>query len=217
MVIRERRLERARRWAARALAAIGEEIREARIAAGLTQRFVAEAAGISASELSRIERGLSPHVAYETLVSIGAVLGLDIPLRAYPNDDAVRDAAQLGLLGRFRPLLPTGLGHRTEVPVGPTGDRRAWDLVVLGAGWKVGVEAETRLRDVQALCRKVALKDRDGDVDRVLLLVADTRHNRHVLRLASEVIADLFPGRGRDALAALAAGRLPASNAVILL
>ncbi len=35
----------------------GEEIRAARLAAGLSQIVVAEAAGISRSELSRIERG----------------------------------------------------------------------------------------------------------------------------------------------------------------
>ena len=217
MVIRERRLERARRLVARALVAIGEEFREARIAAGLTQRAVADAVGISGSELSRIEHGRAPHVAYETLVKIGAVLGLDVPLRAFPNGDVVRDAAQLGLLGRFRPLLHESLRHRSEVPIGIAGDRRAWDLAVTGSGWSIGVEAETRLRDVQALCRRIALKSRDGEMDRVVLLVADTRHNRHVLRLAADDFAGQFPGRGRDALAALRAGRVPPSNAVILL
>jgi len=219
MVIRERRLDRARRLVSRALVALGEEFREARIAAGLTQRAVAAAAGISGSELSRIEHGRAPHVAYETLVKIGSVLGLDVPLRAFPNGVAVRDAAQMGLLARFRSLLPPSMRHRSEVPIRPAdaGDRRAWDLVVDGAGWSVGVEAETRLRDVQALCRRIALKARDGGTDRVLLLVADTRHNRHVLRLAADDFASLFPGSRRDALDALRAGRLPPSNAVVLL
>jgi transcriptional regulator with XRE-family HTH domain len=197
--------------------AIGEELREARIQAALSQRELAATVGISASEISRIERGQSPHVAYETLVAIGAALGLDLPLRAYPNGDAVRDAASLALLARFRALLPAGLRHRTEVPLGIPGDRRAWDDVVDGPGWSLPVEAETRLRDVQALHRKLSLKCRDGKVDRMLLLVADTRHNRHVLRLAAAEFDAAFPVRGRDALAALRAGRCPDGSAVVLL
>ncbi|HET7702235.1 MAG TPA: hypothetical protein VFK35_02470 [Candidatus Limnocylindrales bacterium] len=97
------------------------------------------------------------------------------------------------------------------------GDRRAWDLVIDGPGWSIPVEAETRLRDVQALQRKVALKCRDGGFDRVLLLVADTRHNRRVLRLASAGFAASHPVRGRDALAALQAGNLPEGSAIVLL
>jgi transcriptional regulator with XRE-family HTH domain len=153
MSTRERRIDRGRRLSRRSLLTIGEEFREARIQAALTQRELGATVGISASEISRIERGQSPHVAYETLVAIGAALGLDLPLRAYPNGDAVRDAAQLALLARFRAMLPAGLRHRTEVPLGIPGDGRAWDDVVDGPGWSLPVEAETRLRDVQALHR----------------------------------------------------------------
>jgi hypothetical protein len=148
---------------------------------------------------------------------MAAMLGLDIPLRAYPNGDAVRDAAQLALLARFRAQLPANVRHRTEVPLGIGGDRRAWDEVVQAVDWSLAVEAETRIRDVQALNRRIALKCRDGGVDRVLLLVADTRHNRHVLRLAADEFAAAFPIRGRDALEALLAGRRPAGSSVVLL
>ena len=217
MSTRERRLDRGRRLARRFLLAIGEELREARIQAALTQRALGAAAGISTSEISRIEHGQSPHVAYESLAVIGAALGLDIPLRAYPNSDAVRDRPQLALLARFRAILPAVLRHRTEVPLGIPGDRRAWDEVIDGPGWSLPVEAESRLRDVQALHRKIALKCRDAGVDRLLLLVADTRHNRHVLRLAKAEFEAAFPIDGRDALRFLMAGELPAGSAVILL
>jgi transcriptional regulator with XRE-family HTH domain len=217
MSTRERRLDRGRRLSRHSLLVIGEELREARIQAALTQRELASTVGVSASEISRIERGQSPHVAYETLVAIGAALGLDIPLRAYPNGDAVRDAAQLALLADFRATLPSSLRHRTEVPLGIPGDRRAWDIVIDGPGWSLPVEAETRLRDVQALHRKIALKRRDAGADRVLLLVADTRHNRHVLRLAADEFAGAFPLRGRAALKSLRAGELPAASSVVLL
>lgn len=195
---------------------IGDEFREARTQAALTQRELGAIVGISPAEISRIERGRSPHVAYETLVLLAAALGLDIPLRAYPNGDPVRDAAQLALLARLRALLPTGLRHPTEVPLGIPGDLRAWDEVVEGQGWSLPTEAETRIRDVQALCRKLALKCRDAGVDTMLLVIADTRHNRHVLRLAANDLAEAFPVRGRDALAALRMGAKPAGSAILL-
>lgn len=202
--------------ARRFLLSIGDELRDARIQAGLTQRELGAAVGISPSEISRIERGQSPHVAYEVLVALGAALGLDIPLRAFPNGDAVRDAAQLALLARFRAVLPATIRHRTEVPLDIPGDLRAWDEVLDGSGWSLPLEAESRLRDIQALNRRVALKSRDGGVERIVLLVADTRHNRRVLRLFAAEFAAAYPVPGRVALAALRAGRRPDGSAIIL-
>lgn len=173
--------------------------------------------GISSSQVSRIEHGTSAHVAYETLVALGAVLGLDLPLRAYPNGDSIRDAAQLALLARFRALLPATTRHRTEVPLDIPGDRRAWDEVIDAATWSLPIEAESRLRDVQALKRRINLKCRDAAAGRIVLLVADTRHNRHVLRMYEAEFAAEYPMPGRVALAALRAGHRPEGSSVILL
>ncbi len=81
----ERRIDRARHYARRGLASLGEDLRDARLDAGLSQRAVGAVVGLSHTEVSRVERGLVPAVPYETLVLIGAALGLDIPLRAYPE------------------------------------------------------------------------------------------------------------------------------------
>lgn len=199
------------------MAAIGDEFRDARLAAGLTQRRLGEIVDVSAAEISRIELGRSPHVAYETLATIAAALGLDLPLRAYPNGNPVRDAAQLALLARLWERLAAGLTHRIEVPIAVTRDQRAWDAVVVGPDWNCPVEAETRLRDVQALLRRVALKQRDAGVDRVILLVADSRHNRQVLRFNASEFGTAFPEPGRAALRALGAGDQPAGSAIIVL
>ena len=195
---------------------IGDELREGRIQAALTQRELGAIVGISAAAVGRIERGESPHVAYETLVLIASAVGLDIPLRAYPNGDPVRDAPQLALLAALRSLLPADLRHRTEVPLGIAGDLRAWDEVIEGQGWSLPTEAETRISDVQALSRRLALKCRDAGLETMLLVVADTRHNRHVLRLAAAELAERFPVRGRDALAALRRGAKPSGSAILL-
>ena len=215
MVTRERRLDRAERLIRRALMTIGEELRESRIRAGLSQREVGRLVGLSHSHISRIESGLVRTARYDTLVRIGAVLGLDIPLRAYPNGDPVRDAAQLALIGRFRAVLPASVRWRAEVALGIPGDLRAWDGVISGPGWSMPVEAETRIRDVQALLRKLALKQRDAGADQILLLLADTRHNRSVLRLYADEFA-AFPADRRAARAALASGRSPGTSCLLL-
>jgi transcriptional regulator with XRE-family HTH domain len=214
---RERRTSRGRRLASRSLVAIGEELREARFQAGLTQRQASDLAAISPAEVSRIERGQAPWVPYRTLVLIGAVLGLDLSLRAFPNGDRVRDAGQLALMSRIRSELPATIRLRPEVPLGIPGGRRAWDGMLIAAGWTLPVEAETRLRDVQMLLRRLSLKSRDAGAGRLLLVVADTRHNRHVLRIAADEFAETFPVPGRRALAAIKRGQQPEGSSLLLL
>lgn len=217
MAVRERRIDRGRRAASRALDGIGDELREARVGAGLSQRAVGDVVGVSHTEISRIERGLALRVPYQTLVMVGAALGLDVPLRAYPNGDRIRDGAQVALLARFRSLLLAGVSWRTEVPIRQPDDRRAWDAVVATPDWRIPVDAETRLRDIQALSRNKTLKRRDDDSDLMILLVADTRHNREVLRLArADLVAD-FPVSGRVAIGDLSAGTRPSGSAIVLL
>ena len=96
------------------------------------------------------------------------------------------------------------------------GDLRAWDAVIRGPGWRIGVEAETVLDDLQALERRLALKRRDGDVDHVVLLVADTRRNRRALAGAPAAFADL-PMRTRDILAPLRDARDPGASGIVIL
>ena len=144
-------------------------------------------------------------------------LGLDVPLRAYPNGRVVRDAAQLELMRRLRAQLADGLRLRSEVALGIPGDLRAWDGVIDGPGWWRPAELESRLGDVQAVQRRLRLKCRDGGAAQVVLVVADTRHNRHVLRVAADDLSEMFPVRSREALTALRAGRPPAGSAIIIL
>ena len=214
---RERRIDRGRRRARQGLATIGEEFRESRLSAGLSQDQVADAVGISQAELSRIERGVAPWVTFETLALIAAVLGLDLPLRAFPVGDPIRDAAQLQLLAKLRAILPTGVTWRTEVPLRRERDLRAWDAVIGGSGWRVTIDAETRLRDVQALARREALKRRDDGAETMILLVADTRHNRRVIRLAKPDLATDFPITGVALLAALCEGKRPTGSGILFL
>ena len=70
-------------------------------------------------------------------------------------------------------------------------DRRAWDAgATLSTQVQLGVEAETRLTDLQSLERRVRLKLRDDpSVDGCIPAVADTRNNRTVLRSNPDAFA----------------------------
>ena len=97
------------------------------------------------------------------------------------------------------------------------GDLRAWDAALFGASVKIGVDAETRLRDVQAVDRRVMLKLRDSGFDRAVLLVAATGSNRNALRDGGNALANNYPIPMRAALRALAAGEDPGGNCLILI
>ena len=206
-----------RRVARRTLATLGEELRSARLAAGLSQRVAGSAAAMSHAQLGRIERAELPNLTVEQLSRAAAAVGLRLVVRAYPDGDPVRDAAHGALLGRFRGLLPAGTSWQTEGPLPILGDRRAWDGLATLGGRRIAVEAETRLVDVQALERRLALKRRDGGLDVMLLVLADTRSNRRALAAHREALRHSFPADGRAVRAALGRGELPAASGLVVL
>jgi transcriptional regulator with XRE-family HTH domain len=195
------------------------EIRRARIGAGLSQERVAQRTGVSRSRVSRIEQGRQPQVSAELLIRLADVVGLDLVVRAYPGRDPTLDAGQRRLLRRLADRLGPGWEWQFEVPLPILADRRAWDAVATrrSTGLRIHVEAETRLDDaVQALLRRIALKHRDTPDARVLLVVADTRHDREIVRAAGAELAAMFPGDPRQALARLAMGVDPGADVLVL-
>lgn len=197
---------------------VGRELREARVGAGLTQREVGRAIDISASEVSRIEAGLRMTVSIDQLARLFAVIGMDLSVRAYPAGPPIRDAGHVRLTGQFRARIsPGGWMWRSEVPVAGPGDLRAWDGQLVRSGITIATEMETRLRDVQAMQRRIELKRRDGAVDHVLLVVADTRANRAVIKAAADVLSAAYAVSARAALAAVVAGRDPGGDALVVL
>lgn len=196
---------------------MADDCRAARIGAGLSLRFVARALGVSHARVGRFERG---DVADPSLSFVGAyctVVGLDLAMRTYPAGDALRDGAQLALLGRLRRLLHPALRWVDEVPLDRPGDLRAWDAVIRGPGWQACVEAETRVHDLQALERRLALKCRDGSATLLILLLRDTERTRDVLRVHRESLRGLLPLDARPILAALREGRAPPHGGIVVL
>lgn len=217
MPAHEKRDAHARRTALHDLSRLGVEIRQARLDHDLNQAAAASAIGRSAPTWSRLERGTAESMGIIELARAMSAVGLDLLVRAYPGGSAIRDQAHLSLLERLRGCLATSVGWRTEVPLPNPGDRRSWDAPVRVGTTRIGVEAETRAADAQALQRRLGGKRRDGGVDHVILVLADTRHNRAFLRAAGSGFAADFPVDGRTALQRLAAGRDPGGSAIILL
>jgi transcriptional regulator with XRE-family HTH domain len=224
MAIRRRRLDVGEARGRALVALVAREFLMARSNAGLSQDEVAAAAGISRAQYGRIELGLSPEVSVASVARIAAVLGLDASLKLYPAGEPIRDAAHAALLERLRSRCHPSLRWQTEVPLPRPGDLRAWDAVISGfvvptvsSRIRGAVEAETRPVDVQALERKLALKLRDGAVAWLILLLADTRHNRAFLRGPGESLKARFPLDGRRALELLAAGADPGASSIVLL
>ena len=97
------------------------------------------------------------------------------------------------------------------------GDLRAWDAALVATDLRIGIDAETRLREVQAVDRRVMLKLRDSAFDRAIMLVAATRSNRLALQDIGPSLLANYPIHSAAALRALAAGEDPGGNSVIVL
>ena len=215
MPTRDGRLARATRVAADDERRVLAELARAQRSAGLSDEAVARACRMSRWTVARIVDGRRRASLVE-LAAIGAAVARDIRMHAYPAGDPIRDAGQQRLLDRFRARLHTGLAVRTEVPLPIESDLRAWDAVVRGADWRRPAEAETVLDDIQALERRLALKVRDGGVDGVILVIADTARNRLALAAAPGSFLG-FDRNARRVLSALANGRDPGGSSLILL
>lgn len=194
-----------------------DEARGARVASGLSQGDVGRALGLSASRVSLMERGKYANAPFVLVAQLLSVTGLELSARAYPVGGGLRDVAQIRLLDRLRAKTSPDVKWQTEVPIPIAGDLRAWDAVLHIGPATIGVDAETRLRDFQAVDRRLMLKARDSGVDSTILLLSASRSNRAVLRDIASLTRFNYPTSSADALAALEAGRTPGGSAIVML
>lgn len=217
---RERTVDRGARFARHDLRTVGADLRNARISRGLTTAEVAAAVGLSRSHVGRIERAVHPSATIAQLARIGAVVGLDVRVRAYPGPVHSRDAGQLKLMRKFRERLHPDLRMELEVPVARR-DQRAWDGVITRfandpTAW-LPAEFDSVVADFQAQVRRITVKAGDAGSESVLWVVAATRRNRAAIREARSILADNFPVNARTALRALRQGRHPGGSSLIII
>ena len=216
MPVRERAIDEGTRRGRAINLVIGAEVLTARRMAGVSQDTLGAAAALSGSEVGRIERGEAPWLTVMQASRLLKAVGLDLSARTYPAGPPIRDAGHLRLLADFEARLPPTLRCIREWPIPSDRDRRAIDILVAGLPRRTGVEAETNLHDLQALERDINGKRRDGKLERVVLLVRDSKRNRDVLR-AADALRRSFPLDTRAMMAALGRGRDPGADGIVVL
>ncbi|MEO6349274.1 MAG: helix-turn-helix transcriptional regulator [Candidatus Limnocylindrales bacterium] len=210
-----RSVDRGKAAGLKAADSIGAEIRLARRGRGLSMVAIGREAHISASEVSRVERGEVSGVSLVLLSKLCAIVGLDLAARAYPGGAALRDARHVRLPEKLHAALHESLKWAMEVPLPGPGEQRAWDALIRGEGWRYGVECGLNPIDGQALIRRLQLKLKDGMVDGLILLLPDTRQTRLFRREFEDPLKQMFPVSGRIALERLANGLVPGGNALV--
>ena len=174
---------------------------------------------MSRQRYGRIESGHCATLSIAELNHLAAVLGLTTAVRLYPAGSPVRDVAQAARLTAFLGAVQPPLGYRVEVAlprVEGRSDLRAWDAMLIGGGSRTAIELETRLHDIQAVLRRIALKRRDDPTEGFLLLVADTRMNRRVVAEFADLMTGLPRRRPTAVRASLQAGRHPGTGLVLV-
>jgi transcriptional regulator with XRE-family HTH domain len=193
---------------------LATEIRTARRMAGVSQRQVAAAVGLSPAEIGRIERDEAPWLSIVDAARIVSVLGLDLWVKTYPAGSPLRDAGHAKLIAAFERRLPPVVTVRREWPI-PHGNGQAIDLLLDGLPRRTGVEAETVLEDEQALERRLSLKRDAANLGRMILLVKDSVRNRRAV--AGSGLRRAFPAGTRQVLSALARGEDPGADGLVVL
>jgi transcriptional regulator with XRE-family HTH domain len=218
MTARQGRLDTGLDDARRARGTMSDELRAARLAAGISQATAARAVGMSTSQWARLERNELTRLNLVQLCCAARAVGLRASLKLYPAGDAVRDAPQLAGVTRFAAVLASPLRLRREVPLPGPDELRAWDGRIDGGGPPFFMECESHASDAQALERRLRMKQRDDPAATLLILVlVRSRHHQAFLREHREVFRDLLPLDGPAILRALRAGRRPGGSGILVL
>ena len=177
----------------------GDEIREIRLRAGVSQAALAQAIGVSRSVICRMEQG-GPDVSARIRARAVSVLGADFRIAVYPGGaPLIHDAAHAriveAVLGRCDPSW-----HPTiEAPV-PGMGRRSTDIRLDRRGETVLMEVETHVRALEAIIRegagkRAAVADMAPATQRihVVLVLPPSRHHRALVKAHPGIVAVAFP------------------------
>jgi hypothetical protein len=172
------------------------------------------------SIVTRLERGSFDDLGITRLSEIASVLGYEVSVGLHPIGDPVRDKGQLACGRRFGALLSDRWRVTDETLLPGAGEQRAWDkllrLTDAAPRYQVGADIESRVWDIQAIVRRTRARERDGQVDHILIVLADSAHNRRIAdELRRALGADYATGSPRI-MAALRKGERLSGSGVVL-
>jgi transcriptional regulator with XRE-family HTH domain len=182
----------------------GQELRIARVTAGLSQAQLAKRAGVTQTVVSRAERGLE-EASIRVRCRLAAAAGHELGWRLYPVASvSLRDSGQLAIAQTICSRAHRSWIPSLEVPVS-SGDARAADLLLVGPSEIIHVEIERSLVDVQGQLRAAQLKRSviadqsryEGRPIRLVIAVPDTRTARLRLAPVADLLAQALPGDPR--------------------
>ncbi len=162
---------------------------------GIGQPAMAQEMGVSQAQIWRIEAG-QVEASVVRLSEMASVLGLELSIGLHELGDPIRDRGQQALAKRFEGILSPKWRSMSEVLLPGLGELRSWDKLLRlddPAGRQlVGADLETRIRDVQALVRRTRLRERDGGVDEILLVLSDSATNRGLVAELRETLGAAY-------------------------
>jgi hypothetical protein len=191
-----------------------------RVTFDVSMDALAQHLGCSQSSASR--RLTNPAAATVVgLSEIASVLGLELSIGLHPIGDPIRDSGQRAVGRRLSSVIGPAWRVTDEAPLPIAGDQRAWDKLLRLRDSEplhlVGVDIESRIRDIQALVRRTRLREKDGRVDAILVVLGDTATNRRLADELREALGPDYATPPREILAALRDGRrLPGSGVILI-
>ncbi len=221
MATRETRLASGRRRGRALKSRLLRELRDARLIAGISQRTLARELQITQGQVWRIEADAIDDFGVVRLFEIAAILGMEPSVVLHPMGDPIRDSGQQPLGRRFDAMLSSAWHTTNEALLPRPGDRRAWDkllnLTTYPRRYLVGVDLESRVRDIQDLTRRTRLRERDGGVDALLVVLSDSATNRRLRQPLIDSLGEAYRTSVAGIRVALRDGvPLPGSGVVLV-
>ena len=216
MAARSDPVDEGARISARVMSSVADELRDARLAHGLSQTQVGRAVGVRRVRISAVERRIVKAMTIDQVARHSAVLGLKLSVKLYPVGAAIRDVVQIKYINGFVARVGRAWNVGLDVPIPIPGDLRAVDVVLEGV-CAIAVEVITRLRDIQSELRAAQVKQRDLGADRLVIVLAATHANRKALADARPSLEAAFDLDSQRTLRMLAAGMDPGRDAIVLL
>jgi transcriptional regulator with XRE-family HTH domain len=193
----------------------GEEFREIRLRAGVSQAAVARAIGVARSVICRLEQG-DPDVSPRIRARAASALGADIRISIYAEGaPLIHDAAHARIVEAVLALIHPSWRVTLESPI-PGPGRRSSDLRLDRDLDIVLLEVESRVRAVEAIIRegaekRAAVAASVGPERRLhaVLVLPPTRHHKSLVAAHPRIVTAAFPAAQDALLEALTTSAVP--------